>query len=87
VSSLHPGARDTTHGGIVKVRNADPVASTSSPSDLWHAWGAFRMDNADLELEIGFGWLRASRSALFRLLGNVRDLSGRSDLSPGANAK
>jgi hypothetical protein len=42
---------------------------------------------AILELEIGFGWLRASRSALFRLLGNVRDLSGRSDLSPGANAK
>src|ERR1700736_5000605 len=28
VSSLHPGARDTTHGAIVKVRNADPVAST-----------------------------------------------------------
>ena len=50
MSSLHPGARDTTHGGIVKVRNADPVASTSSPSDLWHAWGAFRMDNADLEI-------------------------------------
>jgi hypothetical protein len=22
------GARDTTHGAIVKVRNADPVAST-----------------------------------------------------------
>src|ERR1700719_1296653 len=28
VSSLHPGARDTTQGTIVKVRNADPVAST-----------------------------------------------------------
>src|ERR1700731_2711430 len=46
-----------------------------------HAWGAFHTDKAALELEIGFGDPEHLAASLFRLLGNVRDLSGRYDLS------
>jgi hypothetical protein len=47
------------------------VASTSSLSDLWHAWGAFHMDNADLELGIGFGCFEHLAALFFA--GSVRD--------------
>jgi hypothetical protein len=43
--------------------------------------GAFHTDKAALELEIGFGDPEHLAASLFRLLGNVRDLAGRYDLS------
>jgi hypothetical protein len=38
---------------------------TSSASDVRHAWGAFHMDKAGLEIEIGFGDFEHSAASLF----------------------
>jgi hypothetical protein len=43
--------------------------------------------DAGLELEIGFGDVGHLGDVPVRLLGNVRDLSGRSDFVDRANAK
>ena len=75
--SLHPRARHDPRRHR-EARNADSFASTCSPCDLQRAWGAFHMDRAGLELEIGFRRLRASRGVLFAFSGKLRDLSGRS---------
>ena len=76
MSSVHPAARDATtrHREAPERRS---FASTSSASDFAHAWRAFHSDKAALELEIGFGDPEHLAASLFRLLGNVRDLSGR----------
>jgi hypothetical protein len=58
-------------------------ASTSSTSDLQHA----RHMDGGLEFEIGFGDVEHPGGVPVRLLGNVRDLSGRSDFVDRANAK
>ena len=74
-----PGPRATRPRAIVKPRNAD--RSRRLGERFAHAWGAFHTDKAALELEIGFGDPEHLAASLFRLLGNVRDLSGRYDLS------
>jgi hypothetical protein len=69
--------RDTIHGAIVSPERRF-VRVDELAVRLQHAWGAFHMDRAGLELEIGFGRLRASRGVLFAFSGKLRDLWGRS---------
>jgi hypothetical protein len=63
VSSLHPRARHDPRRHR-EARNADSFASTSSPCDLQHAWGAFHMDRAlsSRSASDGFEHLAASFS-------------------------
>jgi hypothetical protein len=76
-----PGPRATRPRAIVKPRNADRSRRQARRA-ICACLGAFHSDKAALELEIGFGDSEHLAASLFRLLGNVRDLSGRYDLSP-----
>jgi hypothetical protein len=62
--SLHPRARHDPRRDR-EARNAGSFASTCSPCDLQHAWGAFHMDRAALSSRSasdGFEHLAASFS-------------------------
>ena len=60
-------------------------SDANSASDLRHAWGRLHMDRA--ELEIGFGDFEHLAASRFAFSATFEIWSGRSDLSPGANAK
>src|ERR1700730_17586692 len=64
-----------------EARNARSFASTRSASDLRHAWGRTKPGSRSARR------LRASGSLIVRLLGKVRDLSGRSDCRQGQRPK
>src|SRR6266446_8473198 len=55
VSSVHPGARDATHAAIVNP--GMPIVRVDELGERFAACpgGAFHMDKAGPELEIGFG--------------------------------
>jgi hypothetical protein len=82
-SSVQLAARDATDA----TPERRSFASTSSASDFRMPGAPFTWKKAGVELEIGFRDFEHLAAAPFRLLGNVGNLSGRSDFSPGANAK
>jgi len=74
----HRGAGVQHHG----IAREGPTVRVDALGERFAA--RLGMDKA--ELEIGFRDFE-HLAAPFRLLGNVGNLSGRSDLAPGANAK
>ena len=60
-----PGPRATRAARHRETPERRSFASTSSASDLRHTWGAFHMDKAGLEIEIGFGDFEHLGASLF----------------------
>jgi LysR substrate binding domain len=60
-----PGPRATRAARHRETPERRSFASTSSASDLRHTWGAFHMDKAGLEIEIGFGDFEHLAASLF----------------------
>jgi hypothetical protein len=65
VSSVHPGARDATHAAIVNP--GTPIVRVDELGERFAACpgGAFHMDKAGPELEIGFGDFEHLMASLF----------------------
>jgi len=69
-----PGPRATRAARHRETPERRSFASTSSASDLRHTWGAFHMDKAGLEIEIGdFEHLAASLFAFSATFEICRD--------------